>query len=92
MARKSIQTNLYNSFYIGQTNRNFITKFQEHRRHEMRNIKDIMTIINKESNHTKINILKEIEIIIAEKSADIFNGVISKKNEPLYRLLPPVNS
>ena len=52
----------------------------------MRNSEAIMTVINTGSNHTKINILEEIQITRAAKSIDILNDFISGKNEPLYIL------
>ena len=57
----------------------------------MRNVEDIMTVINSESNNRKINILEEIQIVRAAKSVDILNDVINGKNEPLYILLSPVD-
>ena len=44
-----------------------------------------------ERNHTKINILEEIKIMRAAKSADILNYVFSRKSESLYGLIPPVD-
>ena len=45
-----------------------------------------MVIIKPENSHTKIDILEEIKMIRAAKSADILND-INGKNEPLYILL-----
>jgi hypothetical protein len=58
----------------------------------MRNIEDIITIIKTEKNNIMINILEEIQIERAAKSADKFNYIINDKNEPFYRLLPPADS
>ena len=38
-----------------------------------------VTIINIENNHMRINILKEIQIMRAEKSADLLHDVINRK-------------
>ena len=46
----------------------------------MRNIENIMTVINAESNHKRINILEEIQIMRMSKPADILNDIISGKN------------
>ena len=65
------------------------SKFAEHiiqKRPETRNIENIMVIIKPENSHTKIDILEEIKMIRAAKSADILND-INGKNEPLYILL-----
>ena len=58
----------------------------------MRNIEDIMTIIKTESFHTKVNKLTEIKVMRAAKSAELFNDVTNGKNDPLYRLLPQIDS
>ena len=47
----------------------------------MKNISDIMNIINTERNHMKIKILEEFQIIRAAKSADKLNDVINGKNK-----------
>ena len=50
------------------------SKFGEdliHEGHEMRNIEGIMTIINTQNNHPKINILEDIQIMRTAESADI---------------------
>ena len=52
----------------------------------MRDIEKIMIIINTESNHIKVNLLEEIQIIGMAKSADILNDVIYGK------ILPPVDN
>ena len=48
----------------------------------MRNIEDIMTIINTKSNHMKRNILEEIQIMREIKSAGRLIDIISEKNKP----------
>ena len=49
----------------------------------MINIEHIMTIINAERKHAKINILEEIKIVKAGKLANTLNDVIIGKNGPL---------
>ena len=63
-----------------------------HKGHAMKNIEDIMTSINTESYQTTINVLEEIQIVEAIKSADILNGVINGKNEALCRPLQPADN
>ena len=49
------------------------SNFAEHiifKGHEIRNIEDLMTVINTESNHT-VNILEQIQIVRVAKLADI---------------------
>ena len=90
-------------FYIGRTNRNFKTRFKEHKKyfiygegrsnfsthvieegHEMnKNIEDTMTILNKESNHEKINKLEDIKIIKAAASQNILNDIINGRKDLL---------
>ena len=57
----------------------------------MRNIQDTMIIISTKNNHAKLNILEEIQIMRAAKSANILNDIISKGNESFYRILPLVD-
>ena len=93
----------YNKFYIGRTNRNFNTRFKEHRKdfryaeskskfseHVLNEGHEMKTmpIIHLENNERKINILKEIEIIKAASSKYLLNAVIAGQNDPIYKLLP----
>ena len=94
-------------FYIERTNRNFNTRFKEHRKdfryaegkskfsehvlkegHEMKTIKETMSIIHQENNRKKINTFEEIEILKAASSENLLNDVISGQNGPIYKLLP----
>ena len=50
-----------------------------------------MSIIYLENNHSKINMLEEIEILKAASSKYLLNDVISGQNDPVYRLLSSVS-
>ena len=76
--------------YIGQTNRNFKTRFKKHKKdfifgeglllkieegHEMRNRDNIKTILYTENNHEKINKLEEIKILKATTLLNMLNNI-----------------
>ena len=68
------------------------SKFVDHliqRGHEIRNTEEIMTIYTHESNHEKIKNPEEFHIMKTAIS-NILNDDINSKNDPLFRLLPPV--
>ena len=70
------------------------SKFSDHvlgEQHEMKTIKETMSIIHLENNHRKINMLKEIETLNAASSKYLLNDVISGQNNPMFRLLPSVS-
>ena len=88
-------------FYIERTNRNFNTRFKEHKKdfrypkgkskfseHEMKTIEETMSIIHFENNHRKINTLEEIEILKVASSKYLLNDVIAELNDPMYKVLP----
>ena len=89
-----------NKFYIGRSNRNFNTRFKEHRKdfryaegkskfsEYILNGGHEMKIKHLENNHRKINILEEIEILNAASSKHLLNDVIAGQNDPIYKLLP----
>ena len=52
---------------------------------------EIMTILNKENNYEKFNILEEIKILKAASILNLFNEVIWGRNAPLYRILNSVD-
>jgi GIY-YIG catalytic domain. len=97
----------HNKFYIGRTNRNFNTRFTEHRKdfkhaeskskfsdkegHEMKTIEETMSRIQLENNHWKINMLEEIEILKAASSKYLLNDDITRRNDPMHRLSPSVS-
>jgi hypothetical protein len=58
----------------------------------MKNIDDIMTILQKENNHEKINELEEIEIIKAAASQNMLNDITNGRNDPLYKILISVDN
>jgi hypothetical protein len=65
--------------------------FSEHvlnKGHEMKTIKETMSIIHLENNNRKINTLEEIEILKAASSKYLLNDVIAIQNDPIYKLLP----
>ena len=47
-----------------------------------------MSIIHLEKNHRKINTLEEIEILKAASSKYLLSDVITRQNDPIYKLLP----
>ena len=46
-----------------------------------------MTILQKENNYGKINILEKLKIITAATLVNLPSDVISGRNNPLYRIL-----
>ena len=90
-----------NKFYIGRTNRNFNTRFKEHRKdfryaeckfkfteHEIKTIEENMSIKNLENNYRKINTLEEIEVLKAASSKYLLNVINVGQNDSMYKLLP----
>ena len=58
----------------------------------MNSILQTMSIIHLENNHRKINTVEEIEIIKAASSKYLLNDIIALQNDPIYKLLPKINS
>ena len=56
---------------------------------EMTNVEEIITIVHTENYNIKIKRHEELHIKKAANSLDILNGVISGKNDPLFKLVRP---